>query len=617
MVTSVWETYFNIFADKYPLLRPSQEDILNSYEDVRDHNVIEIEAPPGTGKSLLAMIIALSEDTDYKNTYRKIVISSRTKQLQHQYVKDFSDILKKHGISYAVGKGLSSFPCKYKHNSEVCLTQLGLKCKYMPKILDGTYEELVDLIEDPNYDILYGFNLSFALDNPKAHVKLLKIYEDTCDYWRNEFQVYNSKVIFTNHHYLLVHLLFNDSLPCPSVIVFDEAHTLPSTFSDLCTIKIYGKLYKYLQENKLLDNCRDFVTHKEDYEGLSNFIEYMYDSLEVMKEDVRNITGPFRMELSSFIYKIIATYTIKSFIETEGEHLKKYFVISVSDKGITITPTYFSSIAFIDYLSTLVNKIILMSATLPPQKYSFSDVRITSLKDMFPPSRRRVIYLEDIKVTNTNIFTKSITNYIYIIVSSIYQYPGFRKIVIHTYNNMIKDLLTDYLINNNYKVFVTDKDIQKTIADFVKSKEGILIGAGLSEGVDFKYDTARAQIIVKAPIPDVRTDPFMRFLSKYYPELYHWYFALYIVQASGRITRAHDDFGFTIILDNRALNHFRKHSTLYPIYYRQAVSVRSIRQLPMLLDTLYNAYLTTLEEKGEPLPDMEEIIKTMFPPGEE
>lgn len=77
----------------------------------------------------------------------------------------------------------------------------------------------------------------------------------------------------------------------------------------------------------------------------------------------------------------------------------------------------------------------------------------------------------------------------------------------------------------------------------------ILISPVMSTGYDFPYDQARWQIIAKVPFP-VSTDKIMKARSERDKEYRDYITMIALVQTAGRICRAEDDWGETIIIDN-------------------------------------------------------------------
>ncbi|MEM0324599.1 MAG: helicase C-terminal domain-containing protein [Desulfurococcaceae archaeon] len=572
---NVFDTYNLYFKKYFPNLRRSQEDLLQQFEKIRDkYKSIDIEAPPGSGKSLVNMIIAFSEENNFDDIYNKIVISSHTKILQNQYINAFKKLLEDHDIPYAVGLGGNNFICKALNKpSNFCLVYLGLRCKYLPKIIEGTYKKLISSL-DLNHFALFGFSLPFAIENPRLKVKAIR--EDIeCPYWQNEYKIFKSKVIFTNHHYLLYHLLFSQTLPAPSVLVIDESHLLPEVFSQIFTIRIDPKIYNFLIENGFISSRSDIISFSNDYLSFIDFLKVVKNYYKEIVSTVKKTKGYLRIRLLKTIETLRIFYLLYKWAIQRKINISKIFILKLYNDTILILPTFQSYLMITDYIvASSKNLVIASSATQLPPGRSISIKRISSYLDMFPPANRPIIYIKDFpNITNNTISDEKVQTFTLQLINTLWKYPPLRRIVIHSTNNFIKEYLGSLLTKYGFPTIVTGNNIHEDFEEWLKIPEGIIISAGLEEGIDLKGDIARVQILIKIPLFDLYHDPFMLWIKKEDPLLYNYYIVRRIVQISGRICRSHDDFGMTIILDKRALDHYNQYAHLYPLYFKVATKI--------------------------------------------
>lgn len=124
----------------------------------------------------------------------------------------------------------------------------------------------------------------------------------------------------------------------------------------------------------------------------------------------------------------------------------------------------------------------------------------------------------------------------------------------------------DFMLSNTKGVSTTEMVELFKVLD----PPQILVSPSIVTGYDFPYEDARWQIIGKIPFPDSR--PLVMEARKKVNPDYGCYIALkQMVQASGRITRAPDDWGETFIIDD----HFKwvvgKYRALLPKYFLNAV----------------------------------------------
>lgn len=98
----------------------------------------------------------------------------------------------------------------------------------------------------------------------------------------------------------------------------------------------------------------------------------------------------------------------------------------------------------------------------------------------------------------------------------------------------------------------------------------ILLSPAISTGTDFPYTTAEYQIIPKVPFPDL-SSPLVQARTRVDPE-YGFYIAMQnLVQAAGRIVRADDDQGETLILDSNFGWLRARHWDFAPRWFHAAV----------------------------------------------
>lgn len=102
-----------------------------------------------------------------------------------------------------------------------------------------------------------------------------------------------------------------------------------------------------------------------------------------------------------------------------------------------------------------------------------------------------------------------------------------------------------------------DKDAVLKLASVNHNSGLIFISPSLVEGVDFKYDRARSQIIVKSPIPYMG-DAYVKEMSRKDPSYIDRIIWMNLVQMYGRVMRATDDEGVTLIQDLAAKRTFSK-----------------------------------------------------------
>lgn len=124
------------------------------------------------------------------------------------------------------------------------------------------------------------------------------------------------------------------------------------------------------------------------------------------------------------------------------------------------------------------------------------------------------------------------------------------KGIIHTSSFSIMDeIISSSSASQRMIGYRTSLEKERALESFKESKNGILIGPSLLEGLSFDDDLSRFQIFFKVPFPNI-SDEFMKKLLETYPEKYLSKAANSIIQGTGRSIRNRDDWAMTYILDS-------------------------------------------------------------------
>lgn len=140
------------------------------------------------------------------------------------------------------------------------------------------------------------------------------------------------------------------------------------------------------------------------------------------------------------------------------------------------------------------------------------------------------------------------------LVYDIMENPSYKNLhgIIHTasYEN------AKYLYENAPKsvrrrlmMYEESKGKEKTIEDFKKKPDTVLLGPTLTEGVDLPGDLCRFMCIIKMPYPSLG-DPLIKAKRNLFPGWYESMTANTIIQSVGRGNRTPDDWCVTFILDD-------------------------------------------------------------------
>ena len=105
---------------------------------------------------------------------------------------------------------------------------------------------------------------------------------------------------------------------------------------------------------------------------------------------------------------------------------------------------------------------------------------------------------------------------------------------------------------------------------FFESKgNGVFLSPVCQQGVDFKEDRARFQIIVRVPYPSINSD----FVSHKVEKDFAWYNYQALVtfgQQLGRVNRSEKDYGVTFLLDDRFARFISRNNSYLPGWVKEA-----------------------------------------------
>ena len=153
-------------------------------------------------------------------------------------------------------------------------------------------------------------------------------------------------------------------------------------------------------------------------------------------------------------------------------------------------------------------------------------------------------------------------------------YPN-EKGLIHSVSYDLANYLTKNL--NSGRILTHDGSTRTETLDKFKKVNypAILISPSMDRGVDLPYDFCRWAIIAKVPFPDLSDK---QVSARLYSSSFgrYWYAfatASSIMQMSGRIVRAADDYGTCWILDKNFENFYSKNSNLFNNWWTEALEL--------------------------------------------
>ncbi len=201
-------------------------------------NLVLIEAPTGTGKSLAYLLAGIK---NAKQQGKKFVISTATKTLQNQlFYKDLPQLLQisEEKFSYALAKGRNNYMCPQqlehsKINHELVFDPRDLRIREQIKQLDIFFQNKRwdgDLDSAP-LSLEFGVKEQITIDSRQC-LGYLCAYNQAgqCPLYTNREELKHRDVIISNHSLLIADLAAGGGVILPFkpedyFLCLDEAHT--------------------------------------------------------------------------------------------------------------------------------------------------------------------------------------------------------------------------------------------------------------------------------------------------------------------------------------------------------------------------------------------------------
>ena len=526
VLNNEWEYQKHWSLQEYPP-RPEQKQIINEIIDAIDmgfKNII-IEAGTGTGKSAIATTIANYIGDSY--------ILTMTKQLQNQYLDDFEYML-------AEIKGTSNYSCNLRPTSCDDCMQL-------------------DANRGRHSDCRYKLAIEYAKEHP---------------------------CVITNYDYLFYAGNYAESFGPRKLLVLDESHNLEKKIMQLIgkTLnrqmiwKHYGLdiFYPVTQGKTLksIDNVDYWVgtLHELETRARSN-------AKHAVNRKNRELYGKDKLKFQYLITQLEDTEA-KFIIElpTKKDILKDKPINGKFENGLKAE---FKPLTISDYSDQLLHfgEIRLFMTGTLGNKDKFcqwigidpKETYYIFVKSPFPKTNRPIIksYIGSMsgrKGRNPNWRNPQAIQKIKELINK----HRYEKGVIHTSSNQQAWFIKKML--NSKNVWVAQGPTREdTIRRFEAAhKPVILIGAGLKDGVDFKGDKCRYQIMFKMPYPSLAGKQ-VNIRMHYDQSWYAYQTIMPLMQAYGRGIRDTDDYCVMYVLDSdfdRLLNQYKY---LFNEYFLEAI----------------------------------------------
>jgi Rad3-related DNA helicase len=217
-------------------------------------------------------------------------------------------------------------------------------------------------------------------------------------------------------------------------------------------------------------------------------------------------------------------------------------------------------------------KGLLMSATVKPymvEGLGMEDFGFMETDSPFPVEHRPIYWVKGVRL-NSNTSESEWWRWAEKI-DEVIEGRRDRKGIVHTVSYQRARMLKDMSKYTMDMIIHDPSNARETVKRFKQAKApAILVSPSVHTGYDFPYDEAAWQIIGKVPFPDTRSG-----IARARQELdgrWNVKFAVRtMVQMAGRVVRAEDDLGETIIVDDSFKWLYSRYKPMFPRWLRAAV----------------------------------------------
>lgn len=530
--------------DFFPLdvARRTQEIVLKEIQNAFESGkkVIVLEAPVGSGKSAMALTVAGFYGTSH--------IITPKKSLQDQYFDDFEDDI-------VLMKGRNAYPCTVDANNK-------------------EYKRVIKLIKTGSIE-QPKFNEPNCANAPcrdsRAVYNACKSMVGECPYVEAMNVAQDHHTVVHNIHSFIFQGSFGGKFEKREVLMVDEAHEIEGVIRGFITKKMVMPGQVESPPNTLTASVEEWCDFFMDDKFLPK--------ISAREQREKDKDPEFMTDRDKYMEEILI-FKEKADLFGNGFTVKRHFVQPPS--GV-ISNTIFEFIphsigkAASNLLFEYGEKILLMSGTIYDKNFYCrsigldpNDVYFIRVPSSFPV-KNRPIYLKKEFQTDTSYanweanFPSMIAN-----IKTIMNKFNDVKGLIHapSYDSMYE--IASAL--GSRRVVTHDKgNFQEVLTDFYENPHPqVLISPICQQGVDFKYDRARFQIVLRIPYLNT-SDEFVNFKVKNDFPWYNFQALIIFGQQIGRVNRADDDFGATFLLDSRFDKFLASNSSRLPTWLKNGI----------------------------------------------
>lgn len=541
--------------------RETIETIIEAYQNDPESTVV-IDAPTGTGKSIIAMWCSWI----LKELGKKGYLITSDISLQDQYESDINRLR----LRWPSIKGVDNYDCHVnglKFSLGECrMRNMGYEQALARLDCSKTCDYLqlrLRAIDSP----ITVLNYAFWLLQRNYVAPKMEASERKVPFTKRDFVFFDEahKVddIVQNHFSPRIDNFLPDLLNSQSNFLVKsgvESPTISKAYlndlvQDLIRIQDRNQLFAKLKElEKVL------VQFLASRPAAENIVKRMFGQFNE-KEMTPNWKKAFgRFDRIKDIHckiedytKLIAEVGLESMVWDQREDVVKFMC---TEEAAMIQK----------YLHDQAGFKVFMSATIGgPREYAkvmgIKSAKFIRLDNAFNYDKSPVVFVNKHKLSYRH-KEQSLPKVVEILDKIISKHKGQRGII-HTGSYEF----TNYIKRNSKHTFrlmdyENSKEKGELLELFKQKEDAVFMGPSLLEGLDLKDDISRFQVFFKVPYPNLR-DPLIKAKMEKMPGWYDWKTGITIMQGVGRSVRSEEDWAVTYVLDACFLSLINK-SELFP-----------------------------------------------------
>jgi len=542
------------------------EGIVDAYFDPKYDTVI-LDAPVGSGKSLIAMCSAWILTREGKKGY----LLASDIALQDQYEKDFNRF---NLTAWGSVKGVDNYIC-------------------------------VDNMERNSMGTCRIRNLN---------ARMMSCYPD-CPYYSARDHASSSRTALLNYAYWLVHMNYvnkvmdeDRQLFKPRDFTFcDEGHKIldiiQSSYSprfDDKTIEKIEKLTDFFSVYKVCNHSREYINIKEQIRFLwrEEDQDKLLESIIRIHQDIKSYLGSIErlkdrvkedypkdspprewreaLYLSSWLTDL--EYKLADYVEIIQKTSTRNLVKNPQGEDTLIFNCLKESYLMHKYFHQWTGFRVFMSATFAdPSDYllslSLKGAKYIKVESSFDFSKSPIYYYNTHKMSYNHI--NGNLPWLCTQINDILEKHKGESGIIHSASYDLSGKIFQGLTPKNRKrvLLYNGTEEKRKLLELLKiSKDKILMGPSLLEGLDLKDEWSRFQIFAKVPYLSLG-DRFVKAKLAINPTWYRWKAIINILQGTGRSVRSETDWAVTYILDGSLSDLIHNNRQAFPKEFMERIRI--------------------------------------------